>query len=91
MQRGYALHGQECNAGLFGLSKRQKVFSVAPLDPAMPNLWLLLCCALWGAALGTRPIVDFGPDFVPSQQANMNGDYVFSPTPNGTPGMYLEP
>ena len=31
---------------------------------------------------------DFGPSFVPSQQANMNGEYVFSSTPGGVPGKF---
>ena len=30
---------------------------------------------------------DFGPAFAPSTQDNMNGDYVFSSTPGGTPGL----
>jgi hypothetical protein len=30
----------------------------------------------------------FGPDFHPSSQPNMNGDYVFSSTPGGTPGKF---
>ena len=33
-------------------------------------------------------IPDFGPDFVPSTADNMNGDYVFSSTPGGTPGLF---
>ena len=35
---------------------------------------------------GTVP--DFGPDFVPSQLDNMNGEYPLSTTPKGTPNMF---
>lgn len=30
------------------------------------------------------------PGFIPSQEGNMNGDYVFSSTPGGTPGKFPE-
>ena len=33
-------------------------------------------------------VPDFGPDFVPSDADNMNGEYVFSSTPGGTPGLF---
>merc|ERR1711871_357467 len=45
-----------------------------------------LCCGV--LAFAARPAPDFGADFIPSQEENMNGDYVFSPTPNGTPGLF---
>ena len=38
------------------------------------------------AAAAPGPL--FGPDFVPSQQDNMNGEYPFSTTPGGTPGKF---
>ena len=37
-------------------------------------------------AAGSPP--NFGPDFHPSSEPNMNGDYVFSQTPGGTPGKF---
>ncbi|KAK3243851.1 hypothetical protein CYMTET_29564 [Cymbomonas tetramitiformis] len=33
-------------------------------------------------------VPNFGPDFTPSREDNMNGDYVFSSTPGGTPGLF---
>lgn len=48
--------------------------------------------ALWSCALvvpGTAyPVPDFGPDFVPSQQDNMNGEYPIGQTPGGKPGLF---
>lgn len=38
------------------------------------------------AATGVR-MPNFGPDFVPSTVDNMNGEYIYSTTPGGTPGM----
>eukprot|EP00931_Biecheleriopsis_adriatica_P087805 TRINITY_DN62221_c0_g1_i1.p1 TRINITY_DN62221_c0_g1~~TRINITY_DN62221_c0_g1_i1.p1 ORF type:complete len:638 (-),score=78.15 TRINITY_DN62221_c0_g1_i1:87-1958(-) len=32
-------------------------------------------------------VPDFGPGFIPSQQDNMNGEYAFSSTPGGKPGL----
>ena len=48
---------------------------------------------MWVSALLLLPfasaiVPDFGPDFVPSNADNMNGDYVFSSTPGGTPGLF---
>jgi hypothetical protein len=43
--------------------------------------------ALLTAAL-PRAAPDFGPSFVPSTKDNMNGEYVFSSTPGGTPGLF---
>jgi hypothetical protein len=42
-------------------------------------------------AVPHKTIPDFGANFVPSQEANMNGDYASSTTPGGTPGLFPIP
>ena len=38
--------------------------------------------------LHSLPTPDFGPNFIPSTAENMNGEYPFSTTPGGTPGLF---
>ena len=45
---------------------------------------LLLAALLPLAVLGAESV----NDFVPTNEPNMNGDYVFTATPGGTPGLF---
>jgi hypothetical protein len=46
-------------------------------------------CFLLAAATATDPYTpDFGPNFVPSQEDNMNGNYASSTTPGGRAGLF---
>ena len=45
---------------------------------------MLMFALLPLAVLGAETVTDF----VPTNEPNMNGDYVFTATPGGTPGLF---
>lgn len=49
------------------------------------STWIVLVLIVYGSG---ATVPDFGPAFVPSNEDNMNGDYVFSTTPGGKPGLF---
>lgn len=61
---------------------RNKSHLVAMFTLLLPTV---LCIA---RVVARHDIPNFGPNFEPSTADNMNGEYVFSSTPGGTPGLF---